>query len=107
MSTLNTASMVALLVAAASASPSGSQIQLEATGHGIIDSVRDVLSEAHPAGYADAVEHALGPREQIVVRLDGGQALTIVQDKGKHFEPEERVLLSPSKIGIRLEHAPR
>ena len=55
---------------------------------------------------ADALEHAVGPTEQIVVRLDDGQAFTILQNTLEHFEPGERVLLSPSKFGTRLEHAP-
>jgi hypothetical protein len=99
--------LFALMIAVASAFPSRSQTQLEATEHGIIDSVRDLLPGAHIPGHADAFEHAVGPSEQIVVRLDDGQALTIVQTTLKQFEPGERVLLSRSKVGIRLEHAPR
>ena len=97
-----------VMTAIASISPSRAQPPgLEGTAHGIIDSVRDVLLGTLLRGYADALEHAVGPSQQIVVRLDDGQAFTILQNKVEHFEPGERVLLSPSKFGTRLEHAPR
>src|SRR5687767_10938741 len=91
----------------ASFSPSRAQPGLEGAAHGIIDSVRDVLLGTLLGGYADALEHAVGPGQQIVVRLDDGQAFTILQNTFEHFEPGERVLLYPSKFGTRLEHAPR
>src|SRR5688500_9678852 len=86
---------------------SRAQTGLEGTAHGIIDSVLDVLQGTPLEGYAAALEHAVGLSEEIVVRLDNGQAVTIVQDTLAHFEPGDRVLLSRSKFGIRLEHAPR
>jgi outer membrane lipoprotein SlyB len=93
-------------MASAGISPSAAQSGLEGTTHGIIDSVR--MQPGTPiVGYADALEHAVGPSEQIVVRLDDGQALTLVQNSPDQFAPGERVLLSRSKAGIRLEHAPR
>jgi len=49
----------------------------------------------------------VGFSEEIVMRLDNGHALTIVQNTLEQFEPGERVLLSASKFGVRLEHAPR
>jgi outer membrane lipoprotein SlyB len=49
----------------------------------------------------------VGFSEEIVVRLDNGHAVTIVQNTLEQFEPGERVMLSPSKSGVRLEHAPR
>jgi hypothetical protein len=98
--------VLTLAIAVASASGLRSQTELEFTGHGIIDSVLVLLPGAHIPGYADAVEHAVGPSEQIVVRLDGGQVVTIVQGKLEDFQPGERVLLSRSRLGIRLEHAP-
>jgi outer membrane lipoprotein SlyB len=93
-------------MASAGISPSAAQSGLEGTTHGIIDSVH--TQPGTPiVGYADALEHAVGPSEQIVVRLDDGQALTLVQNSPDQFAPGERVLLSRSKAGIRLEHAPR
>jgi outer membrane lipoprotein SlyB len=96
-------------MASAGISPSAAQSGLEGTTHGIIDSVHTQPGTPGTpiVGYADALEHAVGPSEQIVVRLDDGQALTVVQDTPDQFAPGERVLLSRSKAGIRLEHAPR
>ena len=99
--------LIALLTASASVSLPRAQTGLEGTAHGIIDSVRDVLLGSLLGGYADALEHAVGPGQQIVVRLDDGQAFMILQNTLEHFEPGERVLLSPSKFGTRLERAPR
>jgi outer membrane lipoprotein SlyB len=99
--------LFALVTAVTTVSLPRAQPTLEGTTHGIIDSVRDVLVGTLLGGYADALEHAVGLSEEIVVRLDDGQALIIVQNTLEHFEPGERVLLSPSKFGTRLEHAPR
>ena len=99
--------LFALTIAVASTFPLRAQTGLEGPAHGIIDSVRDMLVGTLLGGYADALEHAVGRSEEIVVRLDDGHALTIVQNTLENFEPGQRVLLSPSRFGIRLEHAPR
>jgi outer membrane lipoprotein SlyB len=72
------------------------------TVYGTIESVQEVLLETLETGSGSIFEHAVGPGEQLVVRLDDGRAVTVVQNEAPRFEPGERVIVLS---GARVEHA--
>ena len=72
------------------------------TVYGYIESVREVLLETLESGWGSVFEHAVGPGEQLVVRLDDGRAVTVVQNEALRFEAGDRVIVLSS---ARVEHA--
>jgi outer membrane lipoprotein SlyB len=83
------------------------QSALDATGLGIVESVREVQLEAvAPLGLGGPFELAQGMSKEVVVRLDDGRAATIIQNQATSPEPGERVRVFPVKRGTRFEHAP-
>lgn len=74
---------------------------------GIVESVREVPLPEDPAGFPGAFEHAFKPRtgDELLVRLDDGRAITVVQTGMQIFQPGQRVLVVPERKGSRVEHA--
>ena len=99
--------MLAAMAAAAGISLSSAQPALEGASSGMIESVREVLAETVVAGIPGLFEHALGPGDEVVVRLDDGQLVTAVQnEEAPRFEPGQRVLVFAAKSGARVQPAP-
>ena len=73
---------------------------------GIVESVREVQL-AEPLGFAGVFELALKPptADELLVRLDDGQAITIVHTGNRTFEAGQRVRLVPDPRGTRVEPA--
>ena len=84
------------------AQPGADAATYGATVHGNIESVRKVLLETLETGWGSLYEHAVGPSDQLVVRLDDGRAVTVLQNEAPRFEPGERVMVLS---GARVEHA--
>lgn len=80
---------------------------LDGTAYGIIESVREVQLDQGPAGLAGVFEHAIRPEtgDELVVRLDDGRAITVVQNGTQRFEPGQRVRVVPGRRGARVERA--
>lgn len=81
--------------------------ELGSAAYGIIESVREVQLDNDPAELVDVFEHAIRPetRDELVVRLDDGRPITVVQDAMRRFEPGQRVLVVPDGHSARVEHA--
>lgn len=60
---------------------------------GTIEVVREVAIGANPAPLAEVFEHSVRAEtgEAIVVRLDDGRLVTVVQEGAQRFQPGERV----------------
>lgn len=67
---------------------------------GTVEAVREVSIRREPAELAGVLEHAIQPEkgEALVVRLDNGRLIIVMQDGAQHFRPGERVRL----LGGRL-----
>jgi hypothetical protein len=73
---------------------------------GIVESVREVRL-AEPFGFAGVFELALKPptADELLVRLDDGQVITIVHTGTLMFEAGQRVRVVPDTRGPRVEPA--
>ena len=62
---------------------------------GVVESVREVPLRAGPVELVNVFEHSLNAetREELVVRLDDGRAVTLRLDGVERFRPGERVRL--------------
>jgi hypothetical protein len=78
-----------------------------ASAYGIVESVREVQLVDEPPGFPGVFEHAARPRtgDELLVTLDDGRAITIVQTGMQIFEPGQRVRVVPDRKGARVEHA--
>jgi len=64
-----------------------------------------VLQPEYPAALADTFEHSVQGEQaaELVVRLDNGQSMTIVDQSPTRFQPGQRVRLVPQGRGLRVE----
>jgi outer membrane lipoprotein SlyB len=67
---------------------------------GTVEAVREVSIQREPAELAGVLEHAIQPEtgEALVVRLDNGRLIMVMQEGMQRFRPGERVRL----LGGRL-----
>lgn len=67
---------------------------------GMVETVRQVPLDIH--AFHEAMEHSINPqtREQLVIRLDDGRAITVTEDGVPRFEPGQRVRV----VSGRVEH---
>ena len=74
---------------------------------GIVESVRETQLAEAPHGFTGVFELAARPRsgDELLVRLDDGRAITLVQTGMRAFQPGQRVLVVPDRQGARVEHA--
>lgn len=97
--------LLAVSTSIGSLSATRAESGLEGTAYGIIESVREVFLESIPAGFAGVFQHAVRPSDEVVVRLDDGRALTVVQSEPRYFAPGQRVVVLAARRGAKLEHA--
>lgn len=73
---------------------------------GIVESVREVQL-AGAFGFPGVFEHAFKPptADELFVRLDDGQAISVVHTGMQIFETGQRVQVVPDPAGVRIEHA--
>lgn len=102
---MRTRRLFPLSLCVASVSLSSAQSALEAPASGMIESVREVPVESVDAGIPGLFEHALGSGDEVAVRLDDGQLITVVQNEALRFEPGQRVVVFTAKSGARVEPA--
>jgi outer membrane lipoprotein SlyB len=69
---------------------------------GMVESVRQVLLETLETGLTGIFEHAIGPSDQLVVRLDDGRSVTVVQSESLYLEPGQRVTVLGGRSGARV-----
>ena len=74
--------------------------------YGIVESVREVPL-ADPFGLPGVFELAFKPptADEVLVRLDDGQAIEVVHSGMAIFEAGQRVQLAPDSRSVRIEHA--
>ena len=76
---------------------------IQDVSYGTVDSVRRVNFDE------DYEDSGIGPRrqtgEEIVVRLDSGQIIAVVQDGSQGFQPGQRVRVLTGATGTRVELA--
>ena len=67
---------------------------------GTVEAVREVSIRREPGELADVLEHAVQPEtgEALVIRLDNGRLIIVMQEGAQRFHPGERVRL----LGGRL-----
>jgi len=67
---------------------------------GIVESVREVPLRSTPAELANVYEHSLNAEtgEEVVVRLDDGNTVTVTLDGAQQFRPGERVRLLGGRV---------
>ena len=96
--------IAALLTAAASSTGYANPY---ASAYGIVESVREVQLIDEPPGFPGVFEHSFKPRtgDELLVRLDDGRAITVVQTGMQVFEPGQRVFVIPDRKGARVEPA--
>jgi len=101
---MRTIILAALLAAAASSTGYAAP---EPSARGIVESVSEVQLAAGPPGFPGPFEHALKPPtgDELLVRLDDGRAITVVQSAMQIFAPGQRVLVIPERESVRIEHA--
>lgn len=95
--------LLAVSTGIGSVSLSRANSMVESTAFGTVESLREVPLESIPARFA-AFDHAIGPCDELVVRLDDGRAVTIVHNEA-HLAPGERVIVLNGRRGVRLERA--
>ena len=78
-----------------------------ASTYGIVESVREVQLIDEPPGSPGVFEHSFRPRtgDELLVRLDDGRAITVVQTGMQVFKPGQRVFVVPDRKGARVEPA--
>jgi hypothetical protein len=96
--------IAALLAAAAS---STGYANPSASAYGIVESVREVQLIDEPPESPGVFEHSYRPRtgDELLVRLDDGRAISVVQTGMQVFEPGQRVFVIPDRKGTRVEPA--
>lgn len=75
--------------------------------YGIVDSVREVRLTEELSGVAGMFEHACRPpsADELLVTLDDGRAITVVQTVPQIFAPGQRVRVVSHGPDARIEHA--
>lgn len=71
---------------------------------GTVETLREVTLESGPGG-VPAPDHAMRPCDELVVRLDDGRSLTIVQNEAEHLAPGQRVIVLSGRRGAHVEQA--
>ena len=102
-------SPIRLLVIAALLAATGSGIghaEHSPLPRGIVESVREVPL-ADPFGFPSTFELAFKPptADEVLVRLDDGQAIEVLHTGISIFEAGQRVHVVPDPKGARIEHA--
>ena len=97
--------LVAAILAAGTLAPIASSYADEVS-YGIVECVREMRLR-DPAGLADALEHSVKPEtgEELIVRLNDGRSVSIVQDGMQVFEPGQRVVVISGPHSARAEPA--
>ena len=74
---------------------------------GIVESVRETQLADQPPAFPGVFEHAAKPRtgDELLVRLDDGRAISVVQTGMRSFQPGQRVLVIPERESARVEQA--
>ena len=96
----------ALITALLAGTAAGSGYAGPSAERGIVESVREVQL-AEPFGFQGVFELALKPptADELLVRLDDGQVITIVHRGMRSFEAGQRVQLVSDSSGTRVERA--
>jgi hypothetical protein len=79
--------------------------ELHGPAYGIVESVREVPLAGERPEFADAFEHALRPQtgDQLLIRLDDGRALRVMESETQRLEAGQRVRIEPDTSGTRVE----
>lgn len=79
---------------------------LGAIAGGIVESVQEVALQSELPYLADVFEHPMQPEtaDELAIRLDSGEAITVRQNGAQRFEPGGRVRVLSSATGMRVEH---
>lgn len=82
-----------------------SELALEGAAYGIIESVREVQLDGPYKGMFNAFEHAMKPAalDELLIRLDDGRAVILLQEEMQRFEPGQPVRLLSETSGMRFE----
>jgi outer membrane lipoprotein SlyB len=72
---------------------------------GVVESVQPVAFYKGVPALADVFEHAVRPPsgERLLIRLDGGHWVTLVDERLQHFQPGQRVRVVSSGSVRRVE----
>ena len=75
--------------------------------YGFVESVREVQLAEPPPAFVGVFALAARPPsgDELLVRLDDGQAISVVQTGMQLFQPGQRVRVAPESTGVRVEHA--
>jgi outer membrane lipoprotein SlyB len=78
----------------------------QAVAYGTVESVREVPVE-DTSRFAGFFEHAIRPEfaDELVVLLDDGRTITVMQNGLNRFGPGQRVRVIPQPLGARVEHS--
>jgi outer membrane lipoprotein SlyB len=78
----------------------------QAVACGTVESVREVPVE-YTSGFAAVFEHAIRPEitDELVVLLDNGRTITVMQNGLNRFGPGQRVRVIPQPRGARVERS--
>lgn len=65
---------------------------------GTVECVREAPRDIH--AFEEAIEHSVNPerREEIVILLDDGLVIRVVQDRANQFAPGERVRVVAGRV---------
>ena len=79
--------------------------ELDGPASGIVESVREVQLGSEQPGFVDAFEHALRPQtgEQLLIRLDDGRAVRVMENETQRLEAGQRVRIQSDTSGTRVE----
>ena len=75
--------------------------------YGIVESVREVRPTEESHGLVGVFEHAYKPStvDELLVTLDDGRGITVVQTGTRIFVPGQRVRVIPHGRDAHIEHA--
>jgi len=79
----------------------------QSVSYGTVESVREVPLAQDAAGLAGLFEHSIRPEtaDELVVLLDDGRTITVLQNGLKRFGAGQRVRVIPQARGARVEHS--
>jgi len=100
MKNILASTILAAALAACAAPYAPQEFDSTAIASGMVESVREVPLARH--SFEEAIEHSINPEhaEQLVVRLDDGSAVTLLEGAAQRFAPGQRVRI----VAGRAEH---
>lgn len=100
MKTILAVAVLAAALAACATPYAPQEFESGGIASGMVEAVREVPLDTF--GFEEAIEHSINPRiaEQLVIRLDDGSAVTLLEGAVQRFAPGQRVRVIAGRVEL-------